>query len=711
MTKYWLAKITDDDYFRYAIENNLWLMQQQYGKQTSSAVTNIWNAIKDIQEGDYLMLGYKDTLHAIGKVCKPKHVSVKSQISSLSETIKINKHDYLTGFVFYEDSSVFYENFTDFDGEWGQRIDVEKWEYITNSGISNYGVKDGSVNRLTVLTIFEVTNDYFNEKITKLKEKYMNSLSFTEKILGLLKSNKNIILSGAPGTGKTFLAKELARQLIKPAIRNGEIIDAYIEPFLKEKEDEGKIEQVHEAWYYWKNRILADNFELDDFANTISNVSNPDAIKHGFYLMNFLERTSAEIYGSAKPGNAFNYGIKMNSDNKTYTIFTNKEEPVNKEKATLVFNQEIKPWLKNLLKAELSEQIKMVEKGHSLIRANQLLRKIVILEHPGNFLVIYRDETINQAYLKLINGEDKTYFEKNCALINFLTKKYNLDKIFENQLRLTSFIWTYFNNSANANIESLEVTMSESYFKEHCSFVQFHPSYDYTDFIEGLRPVKKDNEDLGFELRNGIFKQLCITAANDKTGANYVIIIDEINRAEISKVFGELFFSIDIGYRGVSGQVKTQYTNLIPADDIFKTGMYVPENVYIIGTMNDIDRSVETFDFAMRRRFTWIEIKAEDRIDMLDILEEKLKNKAINKMNAINSVIYREDEKGEISNIEGLNANFHIGPAYFLKLEILEGDFDKLWNYHIEPLIKEYLRGLPNVINDLKTIKEAYQNG
>ena len=80
---------------------------------------------------------------------------------------------------------------------------------------------------------------------------------------------------------------------------------------------------------------------------------------------------------------------------------------------------------------------------------------------------------------------------------------------------------------------------------------------------------------------------------------NYVFIIDEINRGEISKIFGELFFSIDPGYRGVAGTVQTQYQNLIEDGDIYENGFYVPENVYIIGTMNDIDRSVDSMDFAI----------------------------------------------------------------------------------------------------------------
>ena len=149
-----------------------------------------------------------------------------------------------------------------------------------------------------------------------------------------------------------------------------------------------------------------------------------------------------------------------------------------------------------------------------------------------------------------------------------------------------------------------------------CKIVQFHPSYDYTDFVEGLRPVNQ-GDSLGFQRMDGVFKKFCKEALQDGSHP-YVFIIDEINRGEISKIFGELFYSIDRGYRGEKGRVSTQYQNLIKEDDEFYEGFYVPENVYIIGTMNDIDRSVDSMDFALRRRFAWKEITAESRISMLD---------------------------------------------------------------------------------------------
>ena len=191
----------------------------------------------------------------------------------------------------------------------------------------------------------------------------------------------------------------------------------------------------------------------------------------------------------------------------------------------------------------------------------------------------------------------------------------------------------------------------------------------------------------------------------------------------MSKIFGELFFSIDPGYRGKDGKVDTQYQNLIDIDpetqneDVFKNGFYVPENVYVIGTMNDIDRSVESMDFAMRRRFAFMEITAEESQSMLT-LEAFRKVNDVNvdkdevdelkkRMNALNAEI--------ISPQIGLSTDYQIGAAYFLKFA-LYADHDKaqayeaLWNNHLKSVITEYLRGTGDESTKFDKLKAAYDN-
>ena len=253
---------------------------------------------------------------------------------------------------------------------------------------------------------------------------------------------------------------------------------------------------------------------------------------------------------------------------------------------------------------------------------------------------------------------------------------------------------------------------------EQCGFVQFHPSYDYTDFIEGLRPIDDGAGNVSFRREDGIFMKFCRKAlvayknADDKkTAPKYVFIIDEINRGELSKIFGELFFSIDPEYRGEAGKVKTQYCNIWKEKYYFEgsDAFFIPKNVYIIGTMNDIDRSVESMDFAMRRRFAFKEILASDTmetiiksntmlIDAYSQIEDRMKN--------LNLCILT---------IQGFSSAYQIGAAYFRKLaNFLDGNqlsnksWGNLWNNHLHGLLFEYLRGLPNADEELQKLYRAY---
>lgn len=194
----------------------------------------------------------------------------------------------------------------------------------------------------------------------------------------------------------------------------------------------------------------------------------------------------------------------------------------------------------------------------------------------------------------------------------------------------------------------------------------------------------------------------------------YIFIIDEINRGEISKIFGELFFSIDPSYRGEKGLVKTQYQNLITDEsDPFYEGFYVPENVYIIGTMNDIDRSVESMDFAMRRRFAWVEIKANEHTGMLDEQLADMKEEIVQVMTRLNAAIW--DEKNH-TGIEGLSPAYHIGGSYFSKLALYldkerthkKAAYKHLWENHLRGVLFEYLRGTANAMENLEMLEQVY---
>lgn len=383
----------------------------------------------------------------------------------------------------------------------------------------------------------------------------------------------------------------------------------------------------------------------------------------------------------------------------------------------------------------------------------------------------------------------------------------------------------------NKNIDEMNDD-EKAKFEYQYKFVQFHPSYDYTDFVEGIRPVTKDDNNYAFERKDGIFKEFCkravifsklqdfceylvketeagkyvslknvqgneekvapikqviydrdkakiriivdtpnernneinstslyllvkwymlytdvflklntkeqsmktfdniigITYGNNHTykygfiqlfhetlntkiissekdyHTPFVFVIDEINRGDINKILGELFYAIDLGYRGEKGKVETQYQNLIEGSDVFSKGFYIPENVYIIGTMNDIDRSVESMDFAIRRRFAWQEIMAEDTINNM-LIDEDAKNVLIN----LNSEISKE-----------LGDMYQIGASYFLNLDkyinndeenqddSIKNAYQKLWDNHLKGLIYEYVRGKKSDNDIFNKIQNKY---
>ena len=337
--------------------------------------------------------------------------------------------------------------------------------------------------------------------------------------------------------------------------------------------------------------------------------------------------------------------------------------------------------------------------------------------------------------------------------------------------------------------------------KQQVGFIQFHPSFDYTDFVEGLRPNSKGE----FERQNGLFKKFCKNAIMygrefdsaykilveyikqgkitsyplarggsndlsvidekiyyhsgekprtenidnlkllfdsyvkdkkfDMTGVSstaldkriaaltegktqnvdsaeylwtidtllkisteyptkkYIYIIDEINRGELSKIFGELFYSIEPDYRGPKGRVTTQYNTMVEKGDIFYKGFYIPQNVYIIGTMNDVDRGVEAMDFAIRRRFVWQEIMADERAVSMGVT-----GTALEKMTAVNKALKRN----------GLTDAHCIGGAYFRKLK--DNDYDSLWKNHLKGIITEYFRGEPDADTKIGNIYKVYEN-
>lgn len=255
--------------------------------------------------------------------------------------------------------------------------------------------------------------------------------------------------------------------------------------------------------------------------------------------------------------------------------------------------------------------------------------------------------------------------------------------------------------------------------------VQFHPSYGYEEFIDGIKPVNTKAGSVNLELVNGKFKEFCreafknlIEAKNDKTKLKkFYFVADEINRTELSRVFGEVLLCLEDDKRlkfenkelkgemlktanselwtkenhavvwcDSDGKIVDKENTNTQNDNVKKIEGYfgIPENLYFIGTMNDIDRSVDSFDMALRRKFTWVHYSCDYEVISEKFSDDKNIEKYLKICANLNEFIGKK---------LGLGSDYEIGHSYFMKLDKIDNKkIERLWERHLKPLLREYLR-------------------
>lgn len=457
--------------------------------------------------------------------------------------------------------------------------------YFVQECLKRFGSKDDKF----VLVYRDKTEQEKNQAVTDasvVEEEKKTVQGCKNPYSKILLESKNIIFRGAPGTGKSYLAKEIAADIIS---------DGYTDKYTDLSEEQKK--QVEFVQFH-------PSYDYSDFVEGLRPRMNEDG-SMGFELQDgifkkFVDRARKNFEDSKKS--------------------------------------------KEVVEQEISARTAMTEFFGSIDFGEDTFKTI-----KGNEFTI---DNVDDKHIDISIPGNATV-DKLSLNVEELQKMLEADVVFDKVSDITNFFGKQF--------------AAQAY------------SYDFAIY-KAIKKQKIERQTL---------------AAIPETQKKYIFIIDEINRGEISKILGELFFSIDPGYRGKAGEVATQYSNM-HTDPNEK--FYIPENVYIIGTMNDIDRSVDSFDFAMRRRFRFVEVRAEDTQDMLESLDnEELKSEAIARMDKLNAEIIR---------VPDLNENYQIGASYFLKLKVLK--FDDLWTDYLQPLLQDYVRGLNDEEECMRRFAKAY---
>ena len=500
-----------------------------------------------------------------------------------------------------------------------------------------------------------------NDKIKEYVDKALERMQMI-KTVELLNYKKQIILQGPPGTGKTYLAKKIANELTKDTIKFNALhkIEVFFENY---KVNDDILE--HREFVNGLNKAFLNKFEKQELSNLklddyVLGIESNDTF---CYWLEYKLVHTGKYAGRATKG-------------KIYWDAKNEEYKKNGFIRDIEDNSEAMKKVAKLLEDIVYENVYDYPIGKGFVL------KVLYQYHPDKYFPINSEFCLNNV-LRLIKQEYKNlnYIEKNKKVQQFfldLKHKYNSDIT---NYELMYFLFENFDLKGKLILENDEVVT-----KGDKKIIQFHPSYTYEDFVRGITINTNESGRLEYEPENKSLAKFAEDALNNKT-ANYVLIIDEINRANLPSVLGELIYALE--YRGDA--VESMYA--IEEDN----KITIPPNLYIIGTMNTADRSVGHIDYAIRRRFAFVDVLPDEGV---------IANAKAKKLFEEVSKLFVESVDGKKKNSKYLTADFdykdiQLGHSYFLLKEYKEDDNkdEKQLNelkmrlkYEIKPILLEYVK-------------------